>query len=128
MHQDATNRPITKGSYIAYSAGAQARSYIKFGCVVALKEKVVERNVWNDATKSYDEVMETDYRVQVIVAERPSWGPNQGKWVIQGKVEGKLAKVQSIERLERVIVLEPHQMLPEAREVIDRELHERGQL
>lgn len=124
MHKDATGRQITKGSYIAYSVSVESHSNIKFGVVVKLKEQEVTENCYDDATKSWYPKLVTRYSLQAISAEK-SW-QTQNKWAVQGKREGKLARVTSIERLERVILLEPDQMNPEAKEVLDIEMHARG--
>lgn len=126
MHKDATGRPITKGSYVAYVVTTGSRAGIKFGVVVKLKEKETQRNVYDHATKQYDEVTETDYSIQIVSAERAGNWNEPKKWAVQGKVEGKLARVHSVERLDRVVMLDPHQMLPEAKEALDAEMRERG--
>ncbi len=128
MHTDATGRPISKGAYIAYVVTTGSSAGVKFGAVVRLKEKTVKRNQYDQQTQTWSEVEEQKYSIQVISVDKPSWGPNKDKWIVQGKSdeENKLARVQSIERLERVIVLEPLQMNPDAKEVLDKELHLRG--
>ncbi len=135
MHKDATGRPIARGAYIAYAVGVGSGGGIKFGRVVKLKEKDVEFNRYDPSVPgNYTKVTETHYSVQIISAERQWKIPPGGKyddgkheWCVQGKKDdAKLARVQSIERLDRVVVLEPDQMHPEAREVIDKEMHERG--
>ncbi len=124
MHKDATGRQIEKGSYIAYVVTTGSRAGIKFGRVTKLKEKVEERSRYDTASQTYQPVTETDYTIQIISVEK-GWR-TQNKWDLQGKREGRPAKVQSVERLDRVIVLEAHQMHPEAKEVLDKEMLERG--
>lgn len=129
MHKDATGREITKGSYIAYGTTTGARAGIKFGAVVKLKERTYERDVYDNKTQTWGKEPHTSYSIQIIAAEQKWAGPYPGgrmDWSIVGKTEGKLARVQSIDRMERVIMLEPHQMNQEAKEVLDKELHERG--
>jgi hypothetical protein len=138
MHQDATKRQIKKGDYIAYCVTTGSSAGMKFGAVVKLKEKLVKSNKYNPQTCRYDiEHEEMDYTIQIISVEygweRDVNGPDPHaivyRWKLQGKKEGsKLARVQTIDRLNRVIMLEPDQMDPEVKEILDRELHERGQL
>lgn len=132
MHKDATGRRITRGDYVAYSTANRSSSGIKFGSVVKLKEKPVKRSRYNPQTKQYDMHDEIDYSISIVSVDKGSHYDQQtqsytSKWKIQGKVdEGRPARVQHIDRLERVIILEPHQMEPEAKELLDKELHERG--
>lgn len=124
MHKDATGRPIEKGSYVAYVVTTGSRAGIKFGRVTKLKETSKERSKYDTASQTYQPVTEIDYTIQIISVEK-GWR-TQNKWDIQGKREGRPAKVQSVERLDRVIILDPHQMHPEAKEILDKEMLERG--
>lgn len=131
MHKDATGRDIQRGDYIAYCVTAGSASGMKFGRVLKLKEREYDDNVYDSTTRSYNKVRKTKHWIQVIsVDEKKIWDPatqtSSDKWVIQGKVEGKPAKAQSIERLERVVMLLDNQMHPEAKELLDKEMHERG--
>lgn len=136
MHQDATKRPIVKGDYVTYAVSAGSSTGMKFGVVVKLKEKVVQKRRYNPSTKTFDYSDSMDYSIQVVSVERTFVRtPNQNDpyagdyaWQVQGKTEGKLARIQSIERLDRVVVLGAQQMHPEAKDALDKELHERGQL
>ena len=134
MHKDATGRPIMRGAYVAYAVGkGSGATGIKFGAVVKLKSNEVERHQYNPSTRGYDTVKETRYTIGIVSAENHCTRDAQGqlvwKWVVQGKsAEDRPARIQSIERLDRVIVLEGHQMQPEAKEVLEKELHERGDI
>lgn len=130
MQKDATGRDIDKGSYVVYAVtGYGDQAGLKFGVVVKLKEKATTTNVWDPNTRTYNSQPHTEYKIQVISTERLYNHQNQTwRWQIQGKSEGKLARVQTLDRLDRVIVLHPDQVHPEAREALDKELHERGQL
>ena len=128
MHKDATGREITKGAYVAYVSGTGSRASIRFGAVTKLKSKVKEQNVWDHQTKNYVPTTVTTYSLQVITASKGYVGtyPNGHEaWTVP-KEEGKLARVHSIDRLDRIILLEPIQMLPEARDALDKELRDRG--
>lgn len=134
MHTDATGRTISKGSYIAYAVSAQSSSHLKFGIVVKLKEKMETRDRWNPQINQYVSTDEIKHSIQIVSVEKV-WRPltpgdyhnGNWEWVIQGKKDpSRPAKVQSLDRLERVVTLDPHQVLPEAKEVLDKEMHERG--
>lgn len=130
-HKDATGRPIEKGSYIAYAVTKGSRGGMNFGAVVQLKQKSSTRSVYDHTTKTYNQENYTVNKVQIITVHQSYIGvyPNGvKKWVVAAKQEGKLARVQTIDRLDRVIVLDGHQMNPEVKEALDKELHERGQL
>lgn len=134
MHKDATGRQIKKGDYIAYATANRSSSGLKFGAVIRLKSKDVEHNNYDYSVKPPQLItrVETIHSMSIISADKTSsYDPNTQtythKWVIQGKHdEERPARVQSIERLERVILLNPDQMEPDAKELLDRELHERG--
>lgn len=136
MHKDASGRALRKGDFVAYSGGAGRRSGtgLKFGYVFALKEKTVDKNVYNQTTKQYDKVPETHYRIQVVTAER-RWNyshqtgqPGFYSWALLGKTaagEGN-SRLASVEMLERVIIVEPHQLPPDARALLEKDMLERG--
>jgi hypothetical protein len=134
MHRDSTDRPILKGDFIAYSGGTGRRSSgLRFALVVALKEKSTEKHVFNQATQNYDKVPETEYKIQVVSAEnRRRYDYTNKKWLegwgLQGKdLDGNgKARLATLDRLERVIVIEPHQIQPEARAMLEQEKTERG--
>src|SRR6478735_7231842 len=118
-HKDATGRPIEKGSYIAYAVTKGSRGGMNFGAVVQLKQKTDTRNIYDHITKTYHLEQFTVYKVQIISAALGYEGayPNgKPKWVASGKIPDKLARVQTIDRLDRVIVLDPHQINPEVKE------------
>ena len=133
MHKDATERDIQKGAYVAYAVTTGSRAGLKFGAVVKLKEKATTVNRWDQQNQTYVPEPHIEYKIQIISAEyayiynAPPGSPSF-KWQIQGKKKGKLAKVQTLDRLDRVIVLHPDQVHPEAKKLLDKELHERGQL
>jgi hypothetical protein len=132
MHLDATGRAITKGAYVAYVVTNGSTSGIKFGAVVKLKEKEDTENHYDRTTNTYNSVKVTKYSISIVSVENHR-GYDQAtqtytkKWEVQGKSnDDKPARVTSIERLDRVIVIDAHQVHPEAKEVIDKEMYERG--
>lgn len=133
MHLDATGRTITKGAYVAYSVASDSRSGIKFGAVVKLKQKETTHNEWDASIGTYKSVPKTEYTVSIIVAERSSTidattGVRSYGWTVKSNGPDKPAKIQSIERLDRMILLDASQMNPDILAVIDKELHNRGMI
>jgi hypothetical protein len=134
MHKDASDRPISKGDFIAYSTGMGRRSSgIRFAAVTALREKVTNRSVYNQATKTYDSVPETEYKIQVVSTENSrKYDYHTQKWSEGWRLQGKdhdgngKARLATLDRLERVIVLQPYQIHPEARKLLEDEMAERG--
>lgn len=132
MHLDAAGRAIVKGTYVAYVVTTGSTSGIKFGIVVKLKQKDYTDSVYDRATNSYSSVQKTKYSISIVSAENQHLFDQATqtygfKWAVQGKSNpDKPARVTSIERLERVIMIDPHQVHPEAKEVIDQEMHDRG--
>jgi len=126
MHKDATGRHIYKGSYVVYAVTKGHSAGLKFGVVIALKERAYENSVYNSVTGTYNKVPATEYKIQIVSAAMNTYGPDKGKWYVQGKEEGKLGRPQTLDRLDRVIVLDDFQMHPEAKEALDREMTERG--
>jgi hypothetical protein len=123
MHKDATGRDITRGAYVAYAIAAGSKSAMKFGAVIKLKEEEYNRSVYDSTTRTWQPTDITEYSIQVVSVERAR---GAAKWAMQGKAEGKLARAIHIDRLDRCILLDPHQMDPEAKELLDKELQERG--
>lgn len=130
MHKDSTGREISKGSYIAYVAGTGSRASIKFAVVVKLKQKDTTRNEWDHQTKTYNTVPHTKYSIQVVTAMKSYKGtyPNGQEFWTVPKADGKPAHVNSIERLDRIVLLEKSQMIPEVAEVLEKEMYDRGAL
>lgn len=127
MHKDATGRAITRGAYVAYVVTTGYRGGVKFGAVVKLKEVTTENaQVWDHATQNYVSKDVTDYSIQIVSVEKEKPWNGPEKWTLQGKKEGKFARAIHVENLDRLILLEPHQMDPEVKEILDRELTERG--
>lgn len=142
MHKDASERVISKGDFVVYSVGSGRRSSdLRFAVVTALREKSVTRSVYNATTKTYDSVSETEYKIQVITAEKSSTydrqtGNYKHEWRLQGMLApsqalasptgaGK-ARLATLDRLERIIVVQPHQIHPEARTLLEQEMVARG--
>lgn len=132
MHLDATGRVISKGSYVAYAVSSNSSSVIKFGAVVKLKDKEYDERVYDRVTQTYDTKKKTGYSISIVSVEKQyhydqATDTSAWRWVVQGKAaEGKPARVQSIERLDRVLLLESHQVQPDVKEILDKELHFRG--
>lgn len=125
MHKDATGREIKRGSYIAYVVSTGTSGGVKFGAVVKLKqEDVQQKQTWDHTTNTWIMKDVTEYTIQIISVDK-SW-KTKWVWSLQGKKEGKFARVQHIANLDRVILLEPHQMDPGVKEILDKELMERG--
>lgn len=131
MHKDATGRDITRGAFVAYAVASGSGGAIKFGAVVKLKDETVEHNVYDYQTKTHSKQSHTKYTISVVGAQEliqydHATNARTSKWSLQGKKDGKFARAIHIERLDRVILLEPHQMHQEAKELLDKEIAERG--